>query len=219
MCYNVNGDDMRLRNIKDKEKLINNSEYIVNNPKENINKWNKIFNNNNPIHIEIGMGKGKFILENAIKYPNINFIGIEKYDSALARAIKKISNYNIPNLKLMRLDAKELNLVFNKEISLIYLNFSDPWPKDRHEKRRLTYKDYICMYDGLFKNGKRIILKTDNRGLFEYSLTSLSNCNYIIKKINLDLHNSSECDIITTEYEDKFVDNGKIIYKVECEKK
>ena len=125
---------MRLRKLKNSEELILNSKYIVSNPKDYIGKWNKVFNNDNPIYIEIGMGKGKFILENAIKNPNINYIGIEKYDSAISRAIKKIDEHNISNLKLIRIDAEELNQVFDKEIDIIYLNFSDPWPKDRHEK-------------------------------------------------------------------------------------
>lgn len=207
---------MRLRNIKNKKEIIENSKYIILNPKEYKGKWNDLFGNNNPIYIEIGMGKGKFIIENAMKYKNINFIGIEKYDTVIAKALKKVENYKIENLKLIRIDAKELNDVFNKEIDLIYLNFSDPWPKERHQKRRLTHKNFLKIYDELFKKDKCIILKTDNKSLFEYSVCSFSNYGYIIKNINVDLHNSDENDIITTEYEDKFVNNGNIIYKVMC---
>lgn len=207
---------MRLRNIKNKKEIIENSKYIILNPKEYKGKWNDLFGNNNPIYIEIGMGKGKFIIENAIKYKNINFIGIEKYDTVIAKALKKVENYKMENLKLIRIDAKELNDVFNKEIDLIYLNFSDPWPKERHQKRRLTHKNFLKIYDELFKKDKCIILKTDNKSLFEYSVCSFSNYGYIIKNINVDLHNSDENDIITTEYEDKFVNNGNIIYKVMC---
>lgn len=207
---------MRLRNIKNKKEIIENSKYIILNPKEYKGKWNDLFGNNNPIYIEIGMGKGKFIIENAMKYKNINFIGIEKYDTVIAKALKKVENYKIENLKLIRIDAKELNDVFNKEIDLIYLNFSDPWPKERHQKRRLTHKNFLKIYDELFRKDKCIILKTDNKSLFEYSVCSFSNYGYIIKNINVDLHNSDENDIITTEYEDKFVNNGNIIYKVMC---
>lgn len=209
---------MRLRNIKNKKEIIENSKYIILNPKEYKGKWNDLFENNNPIYIEIGMGKGKFIIENAIKYKNINFIGIEKYDTVIAKALKKVENYKIENLKLIRIDAKELNDVFNKEIDLIYLNFSDPWPKERHQKRRLTHEKFLKIYDELFRKDKCIILKTDNKSLFEYSVCSFSNYGYIIKNINVDLHNSDENDIITTEYEDKFVNNGNIIYKIEVYK-
>ena len=209
---------MRLRNIKNKKEIIENSKYIILNPKEYKGKWNDLFGNNNPIYIEIGMGKGKFIIENAIKYKNINFIGIEKYDTVIAKALKKAENYKIDNLKLIRIDAKELNDVFNKEIDLIYLNFSDPWPKERHKKRRLTHEKFLKIYDELFKKDKCIILKTDNKSLFEYSVCSFSNYGYTIKNINVDLHNSDESGIITTEYEDKFVNNGNIIYKIEVYK-
>lgn len=209
---------MRLRNIKNKKEIIENSKYIILNPKEYKGKWNDLFGNNNPIYIEIGMGKGKFIIENAIKYKNINFIGIEKYDTVIAKALKKVENHKMENLKLIRIDAKELNDVFNKEIDLIYLNFSDPWPKERHKKRRLTHEKFLKIYDELFKKDKCIILKTDNKSLFEYSVCSFSNYGYIIKNINVDLHNSDENDIITTEYEDKFVNNGNIIYKIEVYK-
>lgn len=209
---------MRLRNIKNKKEIIENSKYIILNPKEYKGKWNDLFGNNNPIYIEIGMGKGKFIIENAMKYKNINFIGIEKYDTVIAKSLKKVENYKIENLKLIRIDAKELNDVFNKEIDLIYLNFSDPWPKERHKKRRLTHEKFLKIYDELFKKDKCIILKTDNKSLFEYSVCSFSNYGYIIKNINVDLHNSDENDIITTEYEDKFVNNGNIIYKIEVYK-
>ena len=205
---------MRLRKLKNSEELILNSKYIIDNPKDYIGKWNKVFNNDNPIHIEIGMGKGKFILENAIKNPNINYIGIEKYDSAISRAIKKIDEHNISNLKLIRIDAEELNKVFDKEIDIIYLNFSDPWPKDRHEKRRLTNEKFLKVYDSLFKNEKVIIQKTDNRHLFEYSLYSLVKYGYKIDFVNLDLH--KDCEEITTEYEEKFMKLGpiyKAVYK------
>ncbi len=205
---------MRLRKLKNSKELIDNSKYIVLNPSEYKGEWKKVFNNSNPIHIEIGMGKGKFILENAIKNPNINYIGIEKFDSAISRAIKKIENYKLDNIRLIRIDAEELSNVFNSEVDTLYLNFSDPWPKDRHEKRRLTHKHFLDIYDSILKN-KLIIQKTDNRKLFEYSICSLVDYGYKIEKISLDLHKDSQ-DIVTTEYEEKFMKIGPIymaIYK------
>lgn len=207
---------MRLRNLKNSKDIIKNSSLFISEPKIYKGKWDKLFNNNNPIHIEIGMGKGKFIIENAIKNPKINFIGIERYDTLIAKAIRNIE-IDIPNLKFVNIDASNLENIFDKEISIIYLNFSDPWPKDRHVKRRLTNEIFLKIYDNLFINNKKIIMKTDNRKLFEYSILSLSNYGYIINYINLDLHNG-ECEEITTEYEDKFVDKGNTIYKLECSK-
>lgn len=200
---------MRLRRLKNEKELINNSKYIVETPKEYIGKWKSLFKNDNPIHVEVGMGKGKFILENAIKYPNINFIGIEKFDSAIVRAIKKIEDYNLPNLKIIRMDAEEINEVFKKEVECMYLNFSDPWPKERHEKRRLTHSNFLKKFDDIFQNDKIIIQKTDNRKLFEYSVSSLSNYGYKIESISCDLH-KDENDVITTEYEEKFIPLGPI---------
>ena len=126
---------MRQRNVKNKNEIIKNSNYFLDNPSNYKGKWQEVFKNANPIHIEIGMGKGKFIIENALKYPDINFIGIEKYDSILALALKKVPE-GIKNLKMIRLDALNIENVFDREIDTIYLNFSDPWPKKRHEKRR-----------------------------------------------------------------------------------
>lgn len=200
---------MRLRKLKNEKLLINNSKYIIENPKDYCGKWKSVFMNDNPIHVEIGMGKGRFILENAIKYPDINFIGIEKFDSAIARAIKKIDDYKLPNLKLIRMDAEEINEVFNKEISCVYLNFSDPWPKERHEKRRLTHSNFLKLFDSIFMGDNLIIQKTDNRKLFEYSVSSLSNYGYKIDRISCDLHKDIE-DVITTEYEEKFMKIGPI---------
>ena len=200
---------MRLRKLKNEKELLNNSKYIIESPKDYCGKWKSVFSNNNPVHIEVGMGKGKFILGNAIKYPNINFIGIEKFDSAIVRAIKKIEDYNLPNLKLIRMDAEEINEVFDKEVECMYLNFSDPWPKERHEKRRLTHSNFLKRFDDIFEGDKLIIQKTDNRKLFEYSVSSLSNYGYKIDKISCDLHKDEE-DIITTEYEEKFMVLGPI---------
>lgn len=209
---------MRLRNVKGKEQIINNSKYIVLNPKDNIGKWNKVFNNNNPIHIEIGMGKGKFISEMAKTFPNINFIGIEKFDSVITRAIQKIEKENIPNLKLIRIDALELNEIFKNEVSRIYLNFSDPWPKKRHSKRRLTSDVFLKIYDDVFKDKNEIFLKTDNKNLFAYSLESLSEYGYKLKNVTLDLSKETIFNI-KTEYEEKFTNKGETINRLEAYKK
>ena len=153
--------------------ILNASEYLVKNPEEYIGKWKEVFGNDNPIYIEIGMGKGKFIIENALKYPDINFIGIEKFDSVLARSLPKIPE-GVKNLMIIRMDALNIEKVFDKEIDRIYLNFSDPWPKKRHAKRRLTSDIFLSLYDKVFISEPHIIQKTDNIGLFAYSLESLS---------------------------------------------
>ena len=162
---------MRLRNVKNKQEIMDNSKILILNPKEYKGNWNKVFENNNPIHVEIGMGKGDFIINNAITFPDINFIGIERYDSVIARALEKVDY--LPNLRMIRMNAYEIDEVFDKEIDTIYLNFSDPWPKKRHANRRLTSKIFLEKYDNLFKNDKTIIQKTDNMNLFEYSIVSL----------------------------------------------
>ena len=208
---------MRLRKIKEAKNEIEKSNYCIFNPSTNKGKWNKVYNNNNPIYIEIGMGKGKFIRDNAIKYPNINFIGIDKYDTLIYKAIKNI-DIDIPNLRLINMNAENLNDIFDKEIDLIFLNFSDPWPKERHEKRRLTNEKFLKIYELIFKNTNRIILKTDNMNLFEYSLKSLNNYGYIFDNVYLDLHSNNKEDIITTEYEEKFMKKGNNIYQLECHK-
>ena len=195
---------MRIRNVKNKEEILNNCDKVVKNPKDYIGKWNSLFKNNNPIYIEIGMGKGKFIIENAKKYPNINFIGIEKFDSILARATQKLED-ELDNLLFIRINALEIDEIFSKEISRIYLNFSDPWPKVRHNSRRLTSKIFLDKYDSIFKDIREIYMRTDNKDLFSYSLVSLSKKGYLLEDVNLDLHNNLEKELITTEYEDKFV--------------
>ncbi len=196
---------MRIRNVKNKEIILENCPQVVKNPQEYIGKWNKLFNNNNPIYIEIGMGKGKFLIENAKAYPNINFIGIEKYDSILVRAIQKLPQL-LPNLLLIRINALEIDQVFSKEIDRIYLNFSDPWPKIRHHFRRLTSKIFLDKYDAIFKQKKEIFLRTDNEDLFTYSIETLSKKGYRLENVTLNLHKNKDENIITTEYEDKFLE-------------
>ena len=209
---------MRLKNIKGASEKIKEGKYYIDAPEEYKGKWRGLFKNDNPIYLEIGIGKGKFITQNAINNPNINYIGIEMYDSVILRAIEKTNELEIDNLYLIRMDARRINDIFDKEIDLIYLNFSDPWPKDRHAKRRLTSPRFLARYDGIFKNDKKIIMKTDNIGLFEYSASSLLEYGYNIDYLTNDLHSVKD-DIITTEYEDKFTDKGIAINYLEASMK
>lgn len=195
---------MRMRNPKDKDELINNCDYI----------YQDNFLNNYPIHLEIGMGKGQFILNMALKYPNINFIGVEKYSSVASVAIKKINEYKPCNLKILIGDITTYQELLSKKIDTIYLNFSDPWPKSRHEKRRLTSIEFLKLYDDLFIKDKHIIQKTDNDDLFEYSLQSYKDYGYKIKKISYDLHQEN-IDNVMSEYEEKFSERDIKIKYVE----
>lgn len=204
---------MRLRNVPYAKEKIDSSDYIILDYLEKKGSFYKIFANDNPIYLEIGTGKGNFIIEQAKKNPNINFIGIEKYDSVLVRALEKIGDIEIPNLRFIRMDAKDITEVFEHEISRIYLNFSDPWPKDRHAKRRLTSEEFLKRYDHIFIDKKDIEFKTDNRKLFEYSVISLTNYNYRIEELSLDLHQDAS-DNIMTEYEEKFSSKGQVIYYI-----
>lgn len=201
---------MRLRNIKNADEIVNNSKYVINEIDDNI------FKNNNPIYLEIGMGKGDFIINNAILNPNINYIGIEKYKSVLVKAIQKLEDKELDNLKIICMDAKNIDIL-NKKIDLLYLNFSDPWPKKRHALRRLTSPIYLEKYENIFKNKKHIIMKTDNRNLFEYSIISFTNYGYKIEDICLDIYKENIENNIPTEYEKKFRDKGPI-YKIEVTK-
>lgn len=194
---------MRMRNPKDKDELLNNCDYYY---KDNI------FNNDNPICLEIGMGKGQFILNMALNNPDKNFIGVEKYSSVASVAIKKINEYKPSNLKILVGDIANFVDELKGKIDVIYLNFSDPWPKDRHAKRRLTSKEHLKLYDSLFKNDKHIIQKTDNDDLFQFSLDEYREYGYKVNKISYDLHNDN-IENIKTEYEEKFSNMGiKIKY-------
>ena len=206
---------LRLRNVKNKDIILASSSFLVVNPSNYKGKWYEVFGNHNPIFLEIGMGKGDFIIENAKRNPNINFVGVEKYDSVIVRAIQKLEEESIPNLRLVRMDARFIEDIFCREIDRIYLNFSDPWPKKRHKERRLTSKTFLEKYDYLFKMEKEIYMKTDNCSLFEFSLETLSQFGYIFEKVSLDLHNSDVSNNVMTEYESKFVSNGiKINYLI-----
>ena len=211
---------MRLRKVKNAlEKLRQNKTYFIDNPQEHIKEWEKVFGNSYPIHMEIGCGKGKFIYEMAKNNPNINYIAIEKYDSVLLRVLEKIENETIPNLKLVVLDASNLKNYFSSaEISRIYINFSDPWPKSAHQKRRLTYKSFLESYAYILKSEGEIFQKTDNRKLFEFSLQSFSEQGWILSNISLDLHTDALEDNIMTEFEEKWSKLGPI-YRLEARKR
>ena len=164
------------------------------------------------------MGKGQFITNHAKRDKNINFIGIEKFDSVLVRAVEKLDNIELDNLKLIRMDAENIKDVFDNEIDTVYLNFSDPWPKNRHEFRRLTSTEFLTRYNSIFKNTKTIIQKTDNRKLFEFSLISFVENGYKLEEISLDLYNDEYPLNIPTEYEEKFNKKGQCIYMVKATK-
>lgn len=210
---------MRLRNVKNKEEIMNNSNYLVKDYYSLKGNWKEVFGNDNPIYIEIGMGKGKFIIDNAKKFPNINFIGIEKFDSVIAKSLQKADEVEeqLDNLVMIRADALDIDNIFSNEIERIYLNFSDPWPKNRHHLRRLSSRVFLEKYDSIFKGLKSIHMRTDNMGLYTYSLVSFSQFGYKLDRVSLDLH-AEEMPEVTTEYEDKFSSKGMPIYYVECSK-
>lgn len=203
---------MRLRNLKNKDELIDSCDYLITNPEKYKGNWSKVFKNNNPIHIEIGMGKGTFIKNMALAFPNINFVGIEKFDGVVARAINNINDAIPLNLRIIKMDAINIKNVFDKEIDTLYLNFSDPWPKKRQIKRRLTSPLFLDAYENIFKHNKVIIMKTDNIDLYAYSIVSLNDYGYKIVDASLDLHKREEFNVMT-EYEKKFSEQGvKINY-------
>ena len=209
---------MRLRKVKNARERMDDNYYFINEPKDNKGSWNKVFNNDNPIHIEIGCGKGQFITTLSKLNPDINYIAIEKYDSVLLRVYEKIKDEKIDNLKLCIIDASEICEYFGeKELDRIYINFSDPWPKKHHAKRRLTSPLFLESYKKILNKDGEIHFKTDNRGLFEYSLETLNECNYSIHNISLDLHKDLEKYPfnITTEFEDKWSKLGPI-YRLEA---
>ena len=207
---------MRLRNVTGSEKIIAASPYVVQEPKEMKNKWKELFGISNPIYIEIGMGKGQFITTMAKNNPNINFIGIEKYSSVLLRAIQKVEAEEIPNLRFLCIDAKEIVDFFGKEeIDKIYLNFSDPWPKDRHAKRRLPSKEFLERYDQILKTEGNLEFKTDNRDLFDFAVEQIPETKWKIDQITYDLHHNNEMNKgnVMTEFEQKFSSIGNPIHK------
>ena len=201
---------MRPRRIKNQNDIITSSKYYIDNPTELKGKYKTLFNNDNPIRLEIGMGKGDFIVGMAKEYPDINLIGVEVQESVIVRAIKKLDNEDLPNVRVMMINADKLNDVFDHEIDILHLNFSDPWPKTRHAKRRLTSESFLNIYDGLFIGDPHIIQKTDNILLFAYSIEELVKHGYIFNKVSLDLANE-DIPNVETEYERKFKLKGERI--------
>lgn len=209
---------MRLRNIPGAEEVVSNSPYCIQNPTELRGKWHSFFKNEHPIHIEVGMGKGKFIMQLAALHPDINYIGIERYTSVLLRAVQKMEEQPLPNIHFLCIDAATLPEIFEKdEVSRIYLNFSDPWPKDRHAKRRLTSREFLARYDQFLKKDGHIEFKTDNQDLFTFSLQEIEESPlWKLDASTRDLHNDPVLNEgnIMTEYEEKFSSMGNPICKL-----
>lgn len=207
---------MRLRNVPGSREDIANSEFVIQEAEKHKGEISSFFPVKQPLFIEIGMGKGQFITTLAKLHPEINYIGIEKYSSVLVRAIEKETELELPNLKFIRMDAENINEVFGEnEVDGIYLNFSDPWPKDRHAKRRLTSRQFFARYEKLLKPEGKIQFKTDNANLFDFSLEEVEATNFKAAEVSYDLHNSewNEGNIMT-EYEERFSAKGNPIKRV-----
>lgn len=210
---------MRLRNKPEAPtKIASYPQYIPETPEDWKGKWQSRFKNDNPIHIEVGTGKGRFIYEMAKLHPEINYIGIEIQMSVIVTALDKLIEIELPNLQLLQVNGGELTQYFaENEINQVYLNFSDPWPKKKHEKRRLTYQSFLSVYEEILVPKGEIHFKTDNQGLFEYSLASFSQYGMILKQVWLHLHESDFEGNVMTEYEEKFSNKGNRIYRVEAQ--
>lgn len=207
---------MRLRNITGSRDVIAQSPLVIHEPKQHKGSWKEVFGNDHPIRIEVGMGKGRFIYQLAKLNPDVNYIGIEKYSSVLLRALQKMESEPLSNLFFIRMDAEEIAEVFGKEeIDRIYLNFSDPWPKDRHAKRRLPSGEFLKRYDSFLKKDGILEFKTDNRDLFDFALGELDEAGWEAVQVTFDLHHDQEMSAgnIMTEYEEKFSALGNPIYK------
>lgn len=203
--------------IKNANGILNNSKYYVSTPNKYKGKWNDFFGNHNPIYLELGTGRGEFIIQMAKKYPKYNFIGLELNESQIATAAKRLERENIKNLKLIKDDARNIANIFGKEIDTIYLTFSEPWPKKRDEKNRFTHESYLKLYDRIFKKDKHIILKTDNKGLFAYSLETLSQYWYVFDTVSLDLHNDERnFSNIMTDFEIQYYKEKRPIYYLDA---
>ena len=211
---------MRLRNIPRAESTIEAHDAVINQPEAERGKWAKVFGNSKPIHIEIGMGKGQFLLNMALAHPDVNYIGIERYSSVLLRAVEKFDRdeyRELENIRFICMDAKELDKVFApEEVDKIYLNFSDPWPKARHAKRRLTSKEFLKRYEGILAQHGKVEFKTDNRELFDFSLEQVELAGWVLLAKTYDLHNDPTLSRgnVMTEYEEKFSGQGHPIHKL-----
>ena len=207
---------MRLRNIAGSREVIAESEYTVKDPETKKGLWREVFGNDKPIHIEIGMGKGRFLMDLAEQNPDINYVGIEKYSSVLLRAIQKQELRQLPNVKFIRMEAEDITEVFApSEVDKIYLNFSDPWPKDRHAKRRLPSREFLSRYDKILKPEGVVEFKTDNMDLFDFALEEVEPAGWNLDAVTYDLHNDEVMNEgnVMTEYEEKFSSQGNPIYK------
>lgn len=207
---------MRLRNVRGAKEAIEENHYVIKEPAEYRGRWCELFGNDHPLHIEVGMGKGRFITTLAEQNPDINYIGIEKFSSVLIRALEKQNELQLPNLYFLREDAADLPEIFEKaEVDRIYLNFSDPWPKDRHAKRRLTSKEFFARYDLILAKDGEVQFKTDNRMLFDFSLEQVAEAGWKLQMSTFDLHHSEYAQgNIMTEYEERFLAKGNPICKL-----
>lgn len=207
---------MRLRNVPGARETIIENQFSIQQPEQMKGKWAEVFQNDHPIHIEVGMGKGQFIIEMARRNPEVNYIGIEKYSSVLVRAVEKLEDFEQDNLRLIRMDAENIEEVFDKdEVDRIYLNFSDPWPKDRHAKRRLTSTRFLERYDNILTPEGRVMFKTDNKDLFDFSLEQVEEAGWILENHTYDLHHSEYNEgNVMTEYEEKFSAKGNPICRL-----
>lgn len=211
---------MRLRNKPwATEYIEKHPDVIISNPEDYKGKWHEVFGNHNPIHIEVGTGKGQFVLGMAKQNPDINYIGIELFDSVIVCALERVVEAEKPaNLRLLKVNGAKLQEYFAKgDVSRVYLNFSDPWPKKRHAKRRLTHEGFLKLYESILIDNGEIHFKTDNRGLFEYSLVSMNHYGMRLNYVSLDLHAEMPEDNIMTEYEEKFSAKGQPIYRLESQ--
>jgi len=208
---------MEYNKVKNADQIIRDSKSVINDPAKYKNKWNDLFGNKNPICLELGMGRGEFIINMAKKFPNINFIGLELNESQTATAVNKLNGKSLNNLYFICDDAAKIVDFFGKEIDTIYLTFSEPWPKKIDERKRFTHESYLKLYDRIFKKNKHIVLKTDNKGLFAYSLETLSNYWYVFNKVSLDLHHDErEIPNIMTDFEMQYFKEGRPIYYVDA---
>ena len=208
---------MRLRNVPGAREVMVENQYVFTEPEGMKGTWSEVFNNDNPVRIEIGMGKGRFVSTLAQLNPDINYVGIEKYSSVLLRAVEKQDELNLPNLRFIRMAAEAITEVFDRgEVDRIYLNFSDPWPKDRHAKRRLTSRQFFERYNIILKKDGQVEFKTDNRPLFDFSVEEVKEAGWQLRAVTYDLHNDAKlCEgNVMTEYEERFSAAGNPICKL-----